>query len=245
MPADPPADAPAEGRVYAHPARVHLADAAPDGRARLDAVARWLQDAAYDDVADAGVADDGAWVVRRSSLAVERFPRLGEALALETWCDGLGRRRMWAQRRTSVRGDAGGAVEATALWVHVDAAGRPRSLSEAQLELWAPSTRGREVRARLRHPDPPRGAAVTPWTFRAVDLDVAAHVNNAAYWTVLEEGLVGTPPLPPLVAEIEHRGAAAAGPAHVARDGAMTWVLGADGEIHASIELDVGRSLEP
>ncbi len=57
-------------RRFAHADRVLLADATPDGRARLDALARWLQDAAYLDVADAGLGEGAAWVVRRSRVEV-------------------------------------------------------------------------------------------------------------------------------------------------------------------------------
>lgn len=234
--ADPP------GRRYRHAARVGLGDAAPDGRARFDALARWLQDAAYCDVVDAGLATDGAWIVRRSELRVERFPRLPEALELMTWCSGLGRTRMWAQRRTSLRGDAGARVEADALWVHLDpASGRPLPLSPAQLAAWEPSAQGRVVRARLTHPGPPADADPSAWTFRAADLDVAGHVNNAAYWTVLEEALAAGPPAEPALAEIEHRAAAAAGPVTVRRAGELTWI----GDVCASIRLDGGRTLAP
>ena len=37
---------PPKGRVFRHRDRVTLADVSPAGRARLDALARWLQDAA-------------------------------------------------------------------------------------------------------------------------------------------------------------------------------------------------------
>lgn len=217
---------------------MHLGDAAPDGRARLDALARWLQDAAYDDVLDGGAVEDGAWVVRRSRVQVEAFPRVGEPLTVETWCDALGRTRLWAQRRTTIRGAHGALVEAVALWVHLDpATGRPRPLSSLQLALWEPSTRGREVRARLGHPAAPPDAPASSWAFRAADLDVAGHVNNAAYWTVAEEALAGTTLTVPFIGEIEHRAAALAGPATVRRAGPLTWIEDGAGVPCASIRL--------
>ncbi|MGI8624867.1 MAG: hypothetical protein ACR2NB_15620 [Solirubrobacteraceae bacterium] len=85
----------------------------------------------------------------------------------------------------------------------------------------------------MRHPDPPPTTATEPWTFRRADLDVAGHVNNAAYWAVLEEELTGSPPP---VAEIEFRGGAEAGPAVVCRAGPHTWICASTEEIHASIE---------
>jgi acyl-ACP thioesterase len=222
------------GRRFHHRDRVLLGDATPDGRARFDALARWLQDAAYLDVVDAGFDERGAWVVRRSRLDVARFPAFGEGLELETWCSGLG--KMWAERRTTVRGEHGGAVEAVALWVFVDpASGRPRPLDDAQIELWGSSAGDHRVRARLHHPDPPQDAATLPWRFRRADLDVAAHVNNAVYWTVLEELLddVGEP----MTAEVEHRGAAMDGEAVVHHAGDRWWVCAPDGPVHASFAI--------
>ena len=224
-------------RRFRHTDQVLLADAAPDGRARLDALARWLQDAAYLDVHDAGFGDprQGGWVVRRSRLRIERFPRFPEPVELVTWCSGLGASRMWAERRTTI---AGGAVEATALWVHVDPdSGRPRPLSDEQLALWRSSAGDRRVRARLSHPEPPDDAGTRDWRFRAADLDVAGHVNNAAYWTVVEEDLGDV--TTPVVFEVEHRGAAAAGDALVRTSEDRWWVCGDDGEIHASLARTV------
>src|SRR3954470_6938723 len=68
-----------------------LADATASGRVRLDAIARWLQDVAYADVVDAGLAGRGAWLVRRARLRVESFPRFGEPVSLRTFCSGAGR----------------------------------------------------------------------------------------------------------------------------------------------------------
>jgi acyl-ACP thioesterase len=221
-------DAPRSGRVFRHAALVGLADVTPAGRARLDALARWLQDAAWADVTDAGVEDEGVWIVRRMEVRVERAPRFGERLELATFCSGTG--RLWAERRTIVRGAAGGHVEATALWVHLDRDGaRPRPLPPSFDAVYGEAAGGRRVKARLHHPQaPPAGAARTPWAFRAADLDMAAHVNNAVYWAVLEESLAGAELPAGWRAEIEHRAAGAAGPAVVVTDGDLHWVLAGD-----------------
>jgi hypothetical protein len=60
--------------------RPGIADADGDGRCRLDAMARWLQDIAYADLIDAGFEGEGAWIVRRTRIRVEAFPRFGEDL---------------------------------------------------------------------------------------------------------------------------------------------------------------------
>jgi acyl-ACP thioesterase len=228
---------PGQGRRYEHRTRVGLADAAPSGRARFDAIARWLQDAAWEDVTDAGLAETGAWVVRRTRVEVSRFPVFGERLTARTFCGGLG--RMWAERRTSIVGEEGGAIETAGLWVYLDpATGRPRPIDDVQIAAWEPSSAGRRIKARLRHGEPPDGiAGRRPWAFAAADLDVAGHVNNAAYWRVLEE-LVPEPPAR-VAAEMEYRAPADAGPAEVIGDGGAWWIAGPAG-IHASLRIEAG-----
>jgi acyl-ACP thioesterase len=229
---------PADGRVFAHPVAAGLADAAPSGRVRLDAIARWLQDAALADVVDSGLDGGGVWVLRRLRLCVERFPRFGDALEVHTFCSGTG--ALVAERRSTVRDGAGAAVEALALWVHLDPDGlRPRPLPEGFEAVYGASAAARRVRARLRHPAaPPPGAPVRPWRFRAADLDLAGHVNNAVYWQVLEEELIAASAPGPgrLDAEIEHRAAADAGEAEVAADGDVRWVS-AGGDVVATIHV--------
>ena len=224
---------PADGRVFRHPVAAGLADVAPSGRARLDAIARWLQDAALADVVDSGLDGGGVWVLRRLRLRVERFPRFGDALDVATFCSGTG--ALVAERRSTVRpaggGDGAPAVEALALWVHLDPDGaRPRPLPEGFEAVYGATAAGRRVRARLRHPaDPPDGATMSPWRFRAADLDLAGHVNNAVYWQVLEEELVAAEPPGPLDAEIEYRAAGDVGEAVVAVGDGMRWIsAGAD-----------------
>jgi hypothetical protein len=97
------------------------------------------------------------------------------------------------------------------------------------------------VRARLRHRgEPPEDAATSPWRFRAADLDLADHVNNAVYWQALEEDLVGDDVPEPLDAEIEHRAPADVGEAAILRDGRMLWIVAANGDVLASVATAYG-----
>jgi acyl-ACP thioesterase len=227
---------PVEGRVFRHAARAGLADVAPPGRARLDAIARWLQDAALADVQDAGLAE-GLWIVRRLRIAVERFPAFGEELEVATFCSGVG--RFWAERRTTVGGNMGARIEAGALWVHLAGDGvRPAPMPPGFEAVYGAAAAGRRVRARLRHPaTPPPDAERRPWRFRAADLDLADHVNNAVFWGALEEELVGEPLPGGLDAEIEHRAPADAGEAELVRADGARWLLGADGAVLASFVI--------
>jgi acyl-ACP thioesterase len=219
------------GRVFRQTLRPGLADASPSGRVRLDGLARWVQDLAYADVDEAGVADEAVWVVRRMRLRVERFPRFGEDVHALTFCSGYG--RLWAERRVDFESDAG-RVQITGVWVHVNPkSGLPAPLPESFDRLWAESAQGRKVKARLRHPNPDGEEVPTPWFFRRSDADVADHVNNAAYWEPIEEFL-GDPDS--VDVEIEYREPAQPGEAVILRGpGGATWITAGDGRVHASV----------
>jgi acyl-ACP thioesterase len=229
---------PERGRVFAGDARAGLADCAPSGRARVDAIARWLQDVAFADVEDAGVADVAVWVVRRTRIRVERFPRFGERLRLQTFCSGFG--RAWAERRTVVASADGGAaaVQAVSLWVHLDpTTRRPFPLTAAEVERYGEAAAGRRVTARLRHPGPGSADNARRWTFRATECDLAGHVNNSAYWQPIEEELLAGRDPDGFDAETEFRNPAQPGEKLVLSDGPHRWIVAEDGEVHASVLL--------
>lgn len=233
---------PPGGRVFEHQFRAGFADCGPSGRLRLDSLARWLQDIAYADVEDAGLAEYAVWVVRRTRLRVDRFPRFGERHVLATYCSGLG--RMWGERRTTVTrpGQSEPDAEAVAIWVHLDPQDwRPTPFHPDELALYGAAAAGRRVTARLRHPPPRPGAdSARSWTFRATELDIAGHINNAAYWTPLEDELQRTEP-ETIDAEIEFRTPCQPGPKLIIGDpgelrgGSRRWITEEAGENVASV----------
>jgi acyl-ACP thioesterase len=228
---------PPSGRMFERRIRPGIADAAPSGRVRMDALARWVQDIAYADVEDAGVLAESLWVVRRMRIRAERFPRFGEDVRGITFCSGAG--RLWAERRVTFE-SASGQVEIAGVWVHLNPQTRvPAPLPESFDGLYAESARGRRIKARLRHPNPTGRESRSGWFFRATDADVAAHVNNAAYWEPFEEILAANRRDPEsLDAEIEFREPAQPGPALLLQssDG-MLWVTAEDGRVHASLAM--------
>jgi acyl-ACP thioesterase len=232
---------PRQGRVFEQIFRPGFADCAPSGRIRLDALARWLQDVAYSDVVEAKLAEKAVWVVRRTRIRVEQFPRFGEKYLLATFCSGLG--RMWAERRTSISriGAAGSAeneAEAVSLWVHLDPADwRPIRFSAEEEAVYGASAGGRRVTARLRHPLPSAQERRSAWSFRATELDIAGHINNAAYWQPLEEELLAGPEPELVDAELEFRTPCQPGEKLLLSNGARRWIASDDGETHASILL--------
>jgi acyl-ACP thioesterase len=180
---------PAVGRTFQGTAKVRLGDIGRDGQLRLDALARFLQDVANDDSSDAGLPREHAWLARRTAVEIRTPIRLGEQLTLTTFCSGTGGR--WAERRTSVRGMRGGHVEAVAVWVCTDPrTGRAVPLPYQFGGIYGQAAGDRRVSARLTIGEPPVVAEERPWAVRATDIDVLAHMNNAAYWAAVEDEVV-------------------------------------------------------
>ena len=213
--------------------RPGIADAAAGGRCRLDAMARWLQDIAYADLIDAGFEGRGAWIVRRTRIRVDRFPRFGEQLTIRTFCSGIG--RFSAERRTTISGE-GAAVETVSLWVCLDPErGRPMRFPPDFIAVYEESAGGRDANVRLRHPDPPADAERSAWRFRAAEVDPAEHINNSHYWTPLEEELAGGPAPDSIDVEIEYRDPAMPGEAVLLRSGSSIWIADVQGALLASL----------
>ena len=201
---DPSLPIPTSGRTFAAHRRVRLADMDERGRVRLDAVARFLQDVAIDDVQETGWGvPDHLWFVRRIRVEV-RSPLLDDReVRLVTWCSGLA--AIAAGRRWSVEGDRGGRVEVDSVWIHLGPDQRPARIES--FGIYAEATGGRSVATRLELPLPAADSPRTPWPLRATDVDLHGHVNNAVYWQAVEDVLRSSPidVRRPLAAELDYR----------------------------------------
>lgn len=176
---------PASGRTYGTRFRVRLSDMDPDGRVRLDGVARYLQDAATEDVEETGWGTpDHLWVLR--SVRIDAPAPLLEDRMLEVTTWGSGLASLAAARRWSISGDAGGSVEVDSVWIHLGPDGRPARIG-AGFDAYRAAAGNRGASTRLVLPEPPADAPRTPWPIRATDLDLIGHVNNAAYWKAVED----------------------------------------------------------
>ena len=179
---------PGAGRRFAAHRLVRLGDVLPTGEARLDAIARYLQDVAADDGRDAGIDNYLAWLVRKTVISFVRRPRMGETIDLVTWASGSGAR--WAERRTTISVAEEALVEVASLWVCVDLTTmRPVRIPERFWTMYGEAVGERVVSSRLDHPDVSADPApeVRPWPLRLADLDLLGHVNNAATWVAVED----------------------------------------------------------
>jgi acyl-ACP thioesterase len=195
---------PRAGRSFAASRRIRLSDMDATGRLRLDAVARYLQDVATDDVAETGWgAPEHLWVVRRYTIHVVTPFLDDREVELVTWGSGVGAAA--AGRRTSLTGDRGGRIEADSVWIHLSPDGRAARLEN--FGVYAESTAGRVVSTRKELPDPPLDAPRRPWRLRSTDVDVLGHVNNAIHWQAVEDVVFPelVDPRTPHVACLEYR----------------------------------------
>jgi acyl-ACP thioesterase len=213
-------------RTFPGRRRVRLGDVTATGRLRLDAMARYLQDVATDDAEDAGLAD--GWVLRRLGVRIDGFPRFRDTVDMVTWCSGVAASA--AERRTTVAVGGQVLVDAVALWVFVGPDGRPARIDKDRFGA-AGIPLDRRIGTRLHHddgpaPDDPR-ARTRAWPLRAADVDVLAHVNNAATLAALEDVLYdsgsGLTPAPWSV-EIEYRR-----PVEPTDDPVLVWEVGDGG----------------
>lgn len=201
---EPLSQPPTTGRVYRATRRIRLSDRDPHGRLRLDAVMRFLQDAATDDVDETGWgAPEHLWVVRHARVDVLEPVLEGGDVELVTWCSGTA--SVAAGRRLSIVGERGGRIEVDSVWIHLGPDARPARIEG--FGVYAESAEGRAVSSRLELAVPPPGSPRALWPLRLADLDVMGHVNNAVYWAAVEEHLpaAGLDPRLPLRARIDHR----------------------------------------
>ena len=176
------------------------------GRLRLDALARFLQDLAIDDVRETGWGTpEHIWFVRRIQVDV-LVPFLDDdEVEMLTWCSGLA--TIAAGRRWSVTGNQGGRAEIDSVWIHLAPDGRPKRIEG--FDVYANAADGRRVSARAELEGPPDGAARSPWPLRVTDVDLHGHVNNAVHWQAVEHLLQRRGPdvRRPLRARLDYRDA--------------------------------------
>jgi acyl-ACP thioesterase len=210
MPPDaaaPPPDGflplPEAGRVFTGDYPIRRTDVTPGGRLRFDALARYLQDAAEDDIAEAGLREPYDWLVRRCAITVRGYPQRGQRLRLTTFCSATGPR--WAERTTTLSASGTELIQARAVWAAVTrGTGESCAVGPGLHRIYGPAAQGRRASARLSHPRPDPSAPARDWPLRASDFDIAGHVSNTIHWQAAEEEVLAGLDWWPARAELEY-----------------------------------------
>jgi len=197
--AAPPPDGflppPAAGRVFTSGYPIRRTDVTPSGRLRFDALTRYLQDVAEDDLTEAGLREPYDWLVRRYAITVHGFPQRGQPMRLTTFCSATGPR--WAERTTTLSVSGTELIQARAVWAAVArGTGESCAMGPGFHHIYGPAAQGRRASARLSHPRPDPSAPARDWPVRAADFDTAGHVSNTIHWMAVEDVLDGLDWLP-------------------------------------------------
>ncbi|MFI1918077.1 acyl-[acyl-carrier-protein] thioesterase [Nocardia sp. NPDC020380] len=186
-------DPPSQDAGYTNHWPVRAGDVDRHGRLRLDGIARYLQDIAWEDLNTSGfVTSDPTWIVRRTVIDVIRPIEWPDRVTLHRWCSGVSTR--WANMRVRITSAAGGLVETEAFWINVDEkSGTTARISDAGFTHLAATTAEHRLRwSRMIGDTPPTDPAYDlPYPLREVDIDLFQHMNNAAYWQAVEQLLPG------------------------------------------------------
>ena len=247
-------DSPLDGEYFHAEYRIRTGDVAPSMRLRLDAVARYLQDIANDNLDASGVADaDPFWIVRRTVIDVHSPISWPGSVHLQRWCGGVSTR--WANMRVRMTAHhdtnpfnpdprPAGLIETEAFWINVNDKGMPSRISDAGFTLLAKSTDEHRLRWSPMNTTPmPESGDDRPHTLRATDFDPFDHMNNAAYWQIAEDEVTGRPHLldRPFRAVIEYLRPIPQGSSVTVRrdhsdDRVAMWML-LDGQVAATMAL--------
>ncbi|WP_067567095.1 acyl-[acyl-carrier-protein] thioesterase [Nocardia acidivorans] len=193
----PLAPLPQEGMGFASAWPVRAGDVDPYQRLRFDAVARYLQDIAWEEMHSGFFhRTDPAWIVRRTIVDVVRPIHWPERVELTRWCSAMSTR--WTNMRVRITSENGGLIETEGFWININEfTNMPTRISDEGLAELARTTSEHRLRWRpmLTDHTPPESDTDLTYPVRATDIDQYNHVNNAAYWQAVEQYLVDYPKL--------------------------------------------------
>ena len=190
--------------------RVRTGDVDQDMRVRLDAVARYLQDVANDNIEATELGDsDPFWIVRRTVVDVIRPISWPATVTAQRWCGSLSTR--WTNMRVRLTAEhetnrfnpeprEAGLIETEAFWINVNDQGMPSRISDDAFELLSSMTDEHRLRWKSLNPEKApdaEGASADDreHVLRSTDFDPFKHLNNAAYLEAIEDELVEHPDL--------------------------------------------------
>ncbi len=194
---------------------LRVADVDREGRLKFDAATRHIQDIGSDQLRELGFQETHPlWIVRRTMIDMIRPIEFQDILRLRRWCSGTSNR--WCEMRVRIDGRKGGLIESEAFWININRETQgPARISDDFLEGLRRTTDVNRLRWKEYLSAGSRDNAddIREFPTRVSDIDIFDHMNNAVYWSVIEDYLHHHPELAryPLRATIEHDAAVALG----------------------------------
>ena len=194
---------------------LRVADIDREGRLRLDAAARHLQDIGQDQLRQLGFEETHPlWIVRRTMIALIRPIEFQDMLRLRRWCSGTSNR--WCEMRVRIDGRKGGLIESEAFWININRDTQmPSRIADDFLEGLQRTTKVDRLRWKAYLKPGARESAdqIREYPIRFSDIDLFDHMNNSVYWSVVEDYLSSAPEMlcGPIRVTLEHEAPIALG----------------------------------
>jgi len=173
--------------LWSESCHVYTHDSDMSGTMTLTAIARYFQEAAWHSAESLGFGYERAselnqyWVLVRQCIRMDRFPRWGEDLTIETWPRGV--EGLWAFRDYYIR-DREGLIcgGATSSWMIMDGKThrpqKPEIVSAAMPYVINVAALGKSA-PKVQCEGP--GEVADSRLVRFSDMDVHGHLNNSKY----------------------------------------------------------------
>jgi acyl-ACP thioesterase len=187
---------------------LRVADVDREGRLKFDAATRHIQDIGTDQLREMGFEETHPlWIVRRTMIDMIEPVVFKDMLRLRRWCSGTSNR--WCEMRVRIEGRKGGLLESEAFWININRETQgPARISDDFIEGLRRTTDENRLRwkAYLTAGSREDAEHIREFPVRVSDIDIFDHMNNAVYWSVVEDYLQSQPGLvkAPLRVTIEH-----------------------------------------
>jgi acyl-ACP thioesterase len=195
---------------------LRVGDIDRNGRLRLDAGARHIQDIGQDHLRGVGYEETHPlWIVRRTMVDLIRPIEFRDMLRLRRWCSATSNR--WCQMRVRMEGQhGGGLVESEAFWIAVNRETQmPSRFADGFLACLLKTTPIDRLRWKgfLKPGSRDDATEIHEFPVRVTDIDLFDHMNNTVYWSVIDDYLASRTELlsAPLRVTIEHEAPVALG----------------------------------
>ena len=204
----PLSDMPDSGYVFRTGWKLQTSDIDHRLFARLDGVARYIQEVGAEHLIDAGYAEiHPHWIVQRTVIDVIEPIEWPNDITFRRWCSGISLR--WCSMRVRLDGSEGGRIETEAFWINVNKDTlTPSLMADGFFDRLATTTEIHRIKWREWLPGPAEASATEiPFALRYTDGDLFEHVNNTIYWHGVSEVLAHAPDLfeAPYRAIVEYR----------------------------------------